>query len=139
MLTAADMTDPSTSPEEFTFRPWIHLNTTYDVEAWIDGYNRDLQQAVKGRNLSGYGICFLLEQGGEIYLHTTPEGDILLDVTPEAQWVAPLIAAATRVEAPSTRIWALPGHTLTQLIFGLSSLVERSRLVLHHAYKPKKW
>lgn len=125
--------------EEFPPRPWIHLNTTYDVEAWMDSYNRDLQQAVNGRNLAGYGICFQLEEGGDIFLHTTPDGDVLLDVTTEAEWVTPVIAAATRTEAPSSRIWALPGHALTQLVFGLSSLISTSRIVLHHAFRAKKW
>lgn len=104
----------------------------------MESYNRDLQQAVAGRNLSGYGICFELEQGGEIYLHTTQKGDALLDVTPEAEWVTPLIAAATRTEAPASRIWALPGHTLTQLVFALNSLIGTSRIVLHHAFRVKK-
>jgi hypothetical protein len=125
--------------EQFSPRPWIHLNTTYDVEAWMDSYNRDLQQAVNGRNLTGYGICFHLEEGGDIFLHTTPDGDVVLDVTTEAEWVTPVIAAATRTEAASSRIWALPGHTLTQLVFGLSSLISTSRIVLHHPFRVKKW
>ena len=28
-------------------RPWIVLDTTYDVEAWIDQYNRDLQRVAE--------------------------------------------------------------------------------------------
>jgi hypothetical protein len=121
-------------------RPWIVLSTTYDVEAWIDSYNRDLQQAVKKDNTKGYGICFLLELGGEIYLHTTSEGDILLDVTEEAGWAAPVISTATGVATPSTSIWALPGDTLTQLILGLSGLISATRIVVSHAYKtPKHW
>lgn len=124
---------------ESTGRPWIVLKTTYDVEAWIDNYNRELQRTVQKTNATGYGICFLLEQGGEIYMHTTPDGDVMLDVTQEAEWVAPLISAATRIEAPSSQIWNLPGHTLTQLIFGLSPLVAASRIVLQHDYKVKKY
>ena len=121
-------------------RPWIVLSTTYDVEAWIDNYNRDLQQAVKKDNTKGYGICFLLELGGEVYLHTTSEGDILLDVTEEAAWVAPVISAATGVPASGSSIWALPGDTLTQLILGLSGWISATRIVVSHAYKtPKHW
>jgi hypothetical protein len=121
-------------------RPWIALGSTYDVEAWIDNYNRDLQQAVRKDNAKGYGICFLLELGGEIYLHTTAEGDILLDVTEEAAWVAPVISAATSVAPPSSSVWALPGTTLTQLILGLSGLISATRIVLSHTYKsPKSW
>src|SRR5579872_911575 len=81
----ADVNQIDTHPE----RPWIALNTTYDIEAWIDSYNRDLQYAMKKTNATGYGICFFLELGGEIFLHTTQEGDVMLDVTPEAAWVAP--------------------------------------------------
>lgn len=120
-------------------RPWIVLNTTYDVEAWIDSYNRDLQKAVEKTNASGYGICFYVAEGGEIYMHTTSDGDILLDVTPDAEWVAPVITAATRVEAPRSQIWALPGHTLTQLVLGLSSLIEATRIVVSHDFKIKKY
>lgn len=124
-------------------RPWIVLNTTYDVEAWMDNYNRDLRRAVEqanaGRNASGYGICFRLAHGGEIYMHTDAEGNVLLDVTPQAEWVAPLIAAATGGEAPPSQIWALPGHTLTQLMLGLSSLIASTRIVLCHDFKMKKY
>ncbi len=122
-------------------RPWIVLKTTYDVEAWIDQYNRALRRHMENakRNASGYGICFGLAEGGEIFLHTTPDGDVLLDVTPEAEWVAPLITAATRIEAPPSQIWALPGHTLTQLVLGLSTLIATTRLVSNHDFKLKKY
>jgi hypothetical protein len=121
-------------------RPWIVLGSTYDVEAWIDNYNRDLQQTVKKDNAKGSGICFLLELGGEIYLHTTSEGDILLDVSEDAAWVGPLISAATTVAAPPGPVWALPGDTLTQLILGLSGLISATRMVISHTYKmPKSW
>lgn len=125
--------------DEIRERPWIDLKTTYDVEAWIDSYNRDLQRHVETRNATGYGICFCLEAGGEIYMHTTQDGDILLDVTPEAEWAAPVIEAATRTEAPPTQIWQLPGHTLTQLVFGLSSLIASTRIVLQHDFRIKKY
>jgi hypothetical protein len=121
-------------------RPWIVLTTTYDVEAWIDSYNRDLQQAVKKDNTKGYGICFCLELGGEVYMHTTSEGDILLDVTEEAEWVAPVITAATGIAAPGSSVWGLPGDTLTQLVLGLSGLIAATRIVVSHTFKtPKSW
>lgn len=119
-------------------RPWIALHTTYDVEAWIDSYNRELQHAVRKSNAAGQGICFHLAHGGEIYMHTTSEGEVLLDVTPEADWVTPLIEAATQVEAPGVRIWQLPGHQLTQLVLGLSSLIAATRIVLGHDFGVKK-
>jgi len=125
--------------EEPVERPWIVLQTTYDVEAWIDSYNHDLRRAVANSQAGGYGICFRLAHGGDIYLHTDSEGDILLDVTPEADWVAPLIGAATRTEVPPTQIWKLPGHTLTQLILGLSSLIASTRIVLSHDFRIKKY
>lgn len=124
--------------EELKERPWIALNTTYDVEAWIDNYNRELQRATEGRNLAGCGICFGLSHGGEIFMHTTPDGDVLLDVTPEAAWIAPVIAAATHVAPPGSRIWRLPGDVLTQLVLGMSSLIDSTRLVLQHDFRIKK-
>jgi hypothetical protein len=120
-------------------RPWIALKTTYDVEAWIDSYNRDLRKAIENSNATGYGICFRLAEGGEVFMHTTPDGDVLLDVTPDAEWVTPLITAATHIPAPPSQIWALPGHTLTQLVFGLSSLIASTRLVLSHDFKMKRY
>jgi hypothetical protein len=120
-------------------RPWIVLADTYDVEAWIANYNRNLQAAIVNPKLQGYGICFHLAEGGEIYLHTGGEGDIVLDVTPEAAWVAPLLTAATGHAAPAGRIWLLPAEVLTQLIFGLNSLIGSSRLVLSHDFRIKKF
>lgn len=120
-------------------RPWIVLNTTYDIEAWIDSYNRDLQYAVKKSNATGYGICFFLELGGEIFLHTTQEGDVVLDVTPDAEWVSPLITAATQVQSPGSQIWYLPGDTLTQMILGLSNMIAATRIVMDHPFKVPKY
>ncbi|HJV82981.1 hypothetical protein [Noviherbaspirillum sp.] len=120
-------------------RPWIDLKSTYDVEAWIDNYNRELQRAIEKTNATGYGICFCLEYGGEIYMHTTGEGDILLDVTPEAEWAVPVISAATNIQAPSGQIWAVPGTALTQLVLGLSSLIGSTRLVLQHDFRIRKY
>lgn len=131
-------TDPET-PDEPSIRPWIVLNTTYDVEAWIDNFNRDIQRTAGKANLTGYGICFYLVHGGELYMHTTSEGDVLLDVTPEAEWVAPVITAATQVEPPPSRIWHLPSHKLTQLVLGLSSLIESTRIVLDHDFRIRKY
>ncbi|MBC7500389.1 MAG: hypothetical protein H7315_07815 [Herminiimonas sp.] len=125
--------------ESATTRPWVALETTYDVEAWIDIFNRDLQNFVKDGNATGYGICFGLSEGGDVYLHTTSEGDVVLDVEPDAQWIAPLISAATRTEPPAGRIWFLPGHMLTQLIVGLSSLIASSRIVVNHDFRLKKY
>lgn len=126
--------------EEPGKRPWIVLNTSYDVEAWIDNYNWDLRRWLEGqKNTNGYGICFYLAAGGEIYMHTTPDGDILLDVTPEAEWVAPVITAATGVAAPLSQIWALPGDVLTQLVLGLSSLIGATQIVLQHDFRIRKY
>lgn len=125
--------------EELKERPWIALNTTYDVEAWIDNYNRELQRATEGRNPAGCGICFGLSHGGEIFMRTTPDGDVLLDVAPEAEWVAPVIAAATHAASPDSRIWTLPGHVLTQLVLGMSSLIDSTRIVLQHDFRIKKF
>ena len=132
------MHDTDDCAAELPERPWIVLKTSYDVEAWIDNYNHELRRAIVKANVPGYGICFRLQHGGDIYLHTDYEGNILLDVTPEAEWVAPLITATTQVEAPSAQIWSLPGHTLTQFVLGLSPLIAATRLVLRHDFKIKK-
>jgi hypothetical protein len=137
------MSDMEDQPDELPERPWIALNSTYDVEAWMDNYNRELQYELQRAgakpNVPGYGICFRLEHGGDIYMHTDAEGNVMLDVTPEAEWVAPLIAAATNAEPPPSRIWALPGHVLTQLVFGLNPLIAATRIVLRHDYKIRKF
>jgi hypothetical protein len=124
--------------DESTERPWIHLKTTHDVEAWIDNYNWELQRRVTQANPAGAGICFMLAHGGEIFMHTTPEGDVVLDVTPEAEWATPVITAATGVETPNAQIWMLPADVLTQLVLGLSGLIASSRAVTSHQFNTKK-
>lgn len=119
-------------------RPWIVLKTTYDIEAWVDQFNRTLQRFPPNANANGYGICFRLSHGGEIFMHTTQDGMVLLDITDEAAWIAPVITAATGVAAPQSSIWQLPSDTLTQLLFGLSSLIASTRMVLQHDYRIKK-
>lgn len=119
-------------------RPWIKWDSTYDVEAWIDGYNRALQRLVKDPRATGYGICFILEPGGEIYLHTTPDGEVLIDVPPDAEWIAPLLAAITGSEPPKSQIWVFQMDKLTQLMLGLGSLTKATRMVLNHDFRIRK-
>src|SRR4051794_37082569 len=113
-LSAMSFDTNASNFEEPSERPWIDLTTTHDVEAWIDNYNRDLQRYVKKVNAIGYGVRFSLRLGGHIFMHT-PEDAILLDVTPEAEWAAPVITAATGIEEPHSQIWVLPDDKLTQL------------------------
>jgi hypothetical protein len=136
-------------PQHQPQRPWIVLEGTYDIEAWINSYNRDLQLAMGETRIDekqrgsakyeGVGICFYLSAGGAIFLHTTGEGDILLDVTPEAAWIAPLLTAATGQTPPRGQIWMLPAEVLTQLIFGLNSLIGTTQLVLTHHFHIRKY
>ena len=129
--------DPD-APEEIAERPWIHLTNTHDIEAWIDNYNWNLQRHVKQGNAAGAGICFRLTHGGEIFLHTTSEGEVVLDVTPDAEWATPVLTAATGVAAPGSQIWQLPIDVLTQLVLGLSGLIASSRVVIDHQFTTKK-
>lgn len=117
---------------------WMHLLTPIEAEAWIDLLNHDLQQCIGNTNASGYGVCFALAAGGDIYLHTTAEGYVLLDVTPDAQWAAPVIAAAAGVAPPDTQVWTFPDDKLVQFVFGLSSLVASSTMVLQHDFRLNK-
>ena len=135
------MHDDELRSEAETLRetPWIALHTSFDVEAWIDNLNRDLQRVIGSKVTQGAGVCFRLTEGGMIFLHTNGDGDVLLDVTPEAEWVTPVIVAATAVTAPGTALWLLPGGVLTQLLLGMSSLIGSTQLVLAHAFKRKKW
>ncbi len=132
------MDDIAFNDEPFQERPWIKWESSYEIEAWIDTYNRDLQRIIKDPKASGYGICFILEAGGEIYLHTTPEGIALVDVPPDAEWITPLLSAVTQHEAPTSQIWTLPVEKLTQLILGLSSLIHSTRMVRDHAFRLKR-
>lgn len=118
--------------------PWVHLQTPYEAEAWIEQLNQELQQHLAEVHASGYGVCFSLAEGGDIFLHSTSEGYVLLDVTPDAQWAAPVIAAAVNAAQPDSRIWHFPDDNLIQFVLGLSSLVASTSLVLRHDFNRKK-
>lgn len=112
--------------------PWIALHSPQDVEAWIDEHNRSMMEHI-GPHESGAGVCFTLAEGGNVYLQTTADA-VILDVEPEAAWIAPLIMAATQAEQPRGQVWVLPDDKLIQLILGLSSLVESTTLVAGHNF-----
>ena len=59
---------------------------------------------------------------------------VILDVEPDAAWIAPLIMAATGAEPPRGQTWVLPDDKLVQLILGLSMLVESTTLVTGHHF-----
>jgi len=117
---------------------WMHLLTPYEAEAWIANANQALLQTIPQANAAGYGFCFSLAEGGDIFLHTTAEGTVLLDVTPDAQWAAPVIAAAVNVAQPDSQIWHFSDDKLIQFVLGLSSLVASSTMVLRHDFSLKK-
>lgn len=121
-------------PARFKPVPWSGLETPADVELWIAEHNLSMQENI-AKHETGYGVCFTLAEGGEIYMQTTQDGALVLDVTPEAAWIAPLIMAAARVdEAPPGSLWVLPDDKLIQLMIGLSSLIATSRLVVGHNF-----
>jgi hypothetical protein len=123
---------PPEAPPRFRPVPWTALETPQDVELWIDEHNRSLQEHI-GPQEAGYGVCFTLAQGGNVYLQTTGDA-IVLDVDSDAQWVAPLIVAATRTPAPAGQLWVLPEDKMIQLIIGLSCLVASTTLVSGHKF-----
>ena len=126
------MTAPLDPQPRFRPRPWIHLETPQDVELWIEEHNLAMRELI-GPQETGYGICFTLAEGGNIYMQTA-EDAVVLDVEEEAAWIAPLIVAATGVEPPPGHYWLLPADKLTQLIIGLSTLVASTTLVVGHRF-----
>ena len=124
--------------EELAERPWIHLSNTHDIEAWINNYDWDLRRYAERTKATGIGSCFGLSHGGDLILQTTSEGEVLLDVTPDAQWVAPVITAATGIDVSESQIVQLPNEVLTQLIFGLSGLIATCKPVINHPFNIKK-
>lgn len=141
MQGAADSNTPDTSNTaagaderpRFRPRPWEHLETPYDVEVWIEEHNRSMQDNIRATE-TGVGICFTLAEGGDIYMQTSADGAVVLDVTPDAAWVSPLISAATGCATPDSSLWVLPDDKLIQLIVGLSSLVASTLLVVGHDF-----
>ena len=120
--------------ERLRFRPvpWTSLETPQDVELWIDEHNRTMQELVKPQE-TGVGVRFRLAAGGDVYMQTAADA-VILDVEPDASWVAPLIMAATGAEQPSASLWVLPDDKLVQLLLGLSTLVESSLIVTGHHF-----
>lgn len=137
MQDAGDNHDSNSEAKpRFRPRPWEHLESPYDVELWIEEHNQSLREHIRPAEV-GYGICFSLTEGGDIFLQTSTDGAVILDVTAEAEWVAPLIAAASRSAAPASSLWILPDDVLIQLVLGLSSLIATSTLVVGHQFGGK--
>ena len=120
-------------------RPWILLEGVDDAEVWVANSNLELnyflEQDKNAGIPSGQGMCFNLTLGGEVYLHTTSEGMILLDVSADADWVRSVIQACTNAPPAQGQIWVLPENSLIQLIIGLNTLIATSSIVLRHDFK----
>lgn len=140
---AAEKPDDAAPDKESTseIRPWIVLKSQQEVEGWIAGLNNELQQIEEVRAQAarsqhpGHGVCFTLAHGGTLYMQTTADGDIVLDLDADAEWIAPLIVAATGAAAPRGTIWLVPGDRLVQLILGLNSLIAFQQLVFRHNFR----
>jgi len=125
---------PTDNPDRPRFRPvpWSPLETPQDVELWIAEHNQTMQETIRPQE-TGVGVRFRLAVGGDIYMQTTMDA-VILDVEPDAGWVAPLIMAATGAEQPEGQVWVLPDNKLVQLLLGLSTLVESSLIVTGHNF-----
>lgn len=129
-----DATDnPDAARPRFRPVPWTALETSADVELWIEEHNLALKEHI-GPNEIGYGVRFTLAEGGDIVMQTGADGCVILDVSAEADWIAPLIVAVAQVEPPAGSLWLLPDDKLIQLIIGLSSLIATSTLVAGHHF-----
>jgi len=129
---AAALASAAAPAPRFRPRPWIALETPQDVELWIDEHNQSLVEHI-GPQETGYGVCFTLAEGGNVYMQTTGDA-VILDVDPDAEWIAPLIMAATQVAAPQGQIWLLPDDKLIQLVVGLSPLIASTTLITGHNF-----
>ncbi|TQK03255.1 hypothetical protein [Herbaspirillum sp. SJZ107] len=127
-----DARDNATDRPRFRPVPWTPLETPQDVELWIAEHNQTMLELIQPQE-TGVGVRFRLAVGGDIYMQTTADA-ILLDVEPDASWVAPLIMAATNASQPEGQIWVLPDDKLVQLLLGLSTLVESSLIVTGHNF-----
>lgn len=112
--------------------PWTALETPQDVELWIAEHNQTMQETIRPQE-TGVGVRFRLAVGGDVYMQTTADA-VLLDIEPDAAWIAPLVMAATGAEQPAGQIWILSDDKLVQLLLGLSSLVESSLIVTGHNF-----
>jgi hypothetical protein len=112
--------------------PWSPLETPQDVELWIAEHDQTMQELIKPQE-TGVGVRFRLAVGGDIYMQTLADA-VVLDIEPDAGWIAPLIMAATGAEQPAGNIWVLPDDKLVQLLLGLSTLVESSLIVTGHNF-----
>jgi len=126
------MSSPNLSPPRFRPRPWTPLETPQDVELWIEEHNQCMRELI-GPQETGVGICFTLAEGGDLFMQTTGDA-VILDVEPEAAWIAPLINLVTGADEPPGQVWVLPEDKLVQLIVGLSSLVASTTLVTGHNF-----
>ena len=127
-----DARDNATDRPRFRPVPWTPLETPQDVELWIAEHNQTMLELIQPQE-TGVGVRFRLAVGGDIYMQTTADA-VILDVDPDAGWVAPLIMAATGAEQPTGQIWVLPDDKLVQLLLGLSTLVESSLIVTGHNF-----
>ena len=134
MTPDANQNNKNNDSERPRFRPvpWTSLETPQDVELWIEEHNRTMQELVKPQE-TGVGVRFRLAPGGDVYMQTAADA-VILDVEPDASWIAPLIMAATGAEQPAGTIWVLPDDKLVQLLLGLSTLVESSLIVTGHNF-----
>jgi len=112
--------------------PWTPLETPQDVELWIAEHNQAMQELIKPQE-TGVGVRFTLAAGGDVYLQTTADA-VILDIDPDASWIAPLVMAATGAEQPAGQFWVLPDDKLVQLMLGLSTLIECSMIVTGHNF-----
>jgi hypothetical protein len=127
-----DSTKDSAERPRFRPVPWTPLETPQDVELWIAEHDQAMQELVKPQE-TGVGVRFTLAPGGDIYLQTAGDA-VLLDVEPDASWIAPLIMAATGAEQPAGQVWVLPDDKLIQLLLGLSTLVDSTLIVTGHNF-----
>lgn len=101
---------------------------------WLAKHHEAIAKLVGKMQITGKALCFCLNEGGAIFVHSHHKDVVLLDVTSDADWLLPTLAKFSAGQIPESTIWGMPKKLERQLLIFLNSISTSIRSVESHTF-----
>jgi hypothetical protein len=104
------------------------------TDQWLKDRRAMDRSLIAKMNIKGNAICFSLKHGGEAFLHARQDGQVWLEVTEAALWIAESLGAMGGEAIPGTLVWTFPKSKMTDLVLYLNGSASFVRNVSDHGF-----
>jgi hypothetical protein len=104
------------------------------TDQWLKDRRAMDRSLIAKMNIKGNAICFSLKHGGEAFLHARQDGQVWLEVTEAALWIAESLGVMGGEAIQGTLVWTFAKSKMTDLVLYLNGSASFVRNVSDHGF-----